>query len=108
MSAATIPVPAAAARSSRNAVCSDRCWSRSCLHRHGLVLARRILQPAPEVVGERAPDVEVEGRPLAVIVAHLVQRDRSEEHTSELQSLMRISYAVYCLTKKTLNTKSDI
>src|SRR3546814_3551498 len=27
---------------------------------------------------------------------------RSEEHTSELQSLMRISYAVFCLTKKTL------
>src|SRR3546814_5023269 len=26
--------------------------------------------------------------------------DRSEEHTSELQSLMRISYAVYCLKKK--------
>src|SRR3546814_2738016 len=26
--------------------------------------------------------------------------ERSEEHTSELQSLMRISYAVYCLTKK--------
>src|SRR3546814_2214534 len=28
------------------------------------------------------------------------QRRRSEEHTSELQSLMRISYAVLCLTKK--------
>src|SRR3546814_3159026 len=28
-----------------------------------------------------------------------VYRDRSEEHTSELQSLMRISYAVFCLTK---------
>src|SRR3546814_1577667 len=27
------------------------------------------------------------------------QADRSEEHTSELQSLMRISYAVFCLTK---------
>src|SRR3546814_8444203 len=27
-------------------------------------------------------------------------RERSEEHTSELQSLMRISYAVFCLTKK--------
>src|SRR3546814_3383567 len=27
--------------------------------------------------------------------------DRSEEHTSELQSLMRISYAVFCLKKKT-------
>src|SRR3546814_10905082 len=35
--------------------------------------------------------------------AHLVGRDllRSEEHTSELQSLMRISYAVFCLKKKT-------
>src|SRR3546814_3276674 len=33
--------------------------------------------------------------------------DRSEEHTSELQSLMRISYAVFCLKKKTnhKNTK---
>src|SRR3546814_1195083 len=32
--------------------------------------------------------------------------DRSEEHTSELQSLMRISYAVLCLKKKTYNTVS--
>src|SRR3546814_17003518 len=30
--------------------------------------------------------------------------ERSEEHTSELQSLMRISYAVFCLKKKTQNT----
>src|SRR3546814_7408544 len=29
--------------------------------------------------------------------------ERSEEHTSELQSLMRISYAVFCLKKKTIN-----
>src|SRR3546814_1746754 len=28
------------------------------------------------------------------------ENDRSEEHTSELQSLMRISYAVFCLTQK--------
>src|SRR3546814_4414488 len=33
------------------------------------------------------------------------QLDRSEEHTSELQSLMRISYAVFCLKKKTPNNK---
>src|SRR3546814_7680970 len=33
----------------------------------------------------------------AVVTAH----SRSEEHTSELQSLMRISYAVFCLKKKT-------
>src|SRR3546814_7262013 len=31
---------------------------------------------------------------------YLVRMLRSEEHTSELQSLMRISYAVFCLTKK--------
>src|SRR3546814_5855095 len=30
---------------------------------------------------------------------------RSEEHTSELQSLMRISYAVFCLKKKNKNTQ---
>src|SRR3546814_7891002 len=30
---------------------------------------------------------------------------RSEEHTSELQSLMRISYAVFCLKKKNINSK---
>src|SRR3546814_9852888 len=30
----------------------------------------------------------------------LVRQNRSEEHTSELQSLMRISYAVFCLKKK--------
>src|SRR3546814_6461494 len=33
------------------------------------------------------------------------KRDRSEEHTSELQSLMRISYAVFCLKKKNTITQ---
>src|SRR3546814_3585407 len=32
---------------------------------------------------------------------------RSEEHTSELQSLMRISYAVFCLKKKKYNTTTN-
>src|SRR3546814_1833375 len=44
---------------------------------------------------------------------HLPEPVRSEEHTSELQSLMRISYAVFCLKKKkhkksTKNTNSTI
>src|SRR3546814_9144643 len=39
------------------------------------------------------------GRDLQYIRVH-----RSEEHTSELQSLMRISYAVFCLTKKKTKT----
>src|SRR3546814_8393805 len=34
-------------------------------------------------------------------------RGRSEEHTSELQSLMRISYAVFCLKKKKKNTNNE-
>src|SRR3546814_9151716 len=33
-------------------------------------------------------------------------RNSSEEHTSELQSLMRISYAVFCLTKKKPTTRT--
>src|SRR3546814_2351446 len=33
--------------------------------------------------------------------------DRSEEHTSELQSLMRISYAVFCLKKKKKNITNN-
>src|SRR3546814_6049419 len=40
----------------------------------------------------------------------LLQQRRSEEHTSELQSLMRISYAVFCLKKKKQqnpNTQTD-
>src|SRR3546814_3368558 len=39
-----------------------------------------------------------------------VQPPRSEEHTSELQSLMRISYAVFCLKKKKIETaiKSEV
>src|SRR3546814_10890224 len=40
-------------------------------------------------------------RPMRVGVLNLGYADgRSEEHTSELQSLMRISYAVFCLKKK--------
>src|SRR3546814_3129323 len=36
----------------------------------------------------------------AAWLAFAVSQSRSEEHTSELQSLMRISYAVFCLKKK--------
>src|SRR3546814_5338655 len=44
----------------------------------------------------------VPGRVRVVDAVHLgaLQQQRSEEHTSELQSLMRISYAVFCLKKK--------
>src|SRR3546814_7996422 len=39
--------------------------------------------------------------PTRLDVLTRLARSRSEEHTSELQSLMRISYAVFCLKKKT-------
>src|SRR3546814_2704117 len=39
---------------------------------------------------------------------HTLLVDRSEEHTSELQSLMRISYAVFCLKTKKKNTQHRI
>src|SRR3546814_2335322 len=37
----------------------------------------------------------------------VIDRSRSEEHTSELQSLMRISYAVFCLKKKNKSKKQQ-
>src|SRR3546814_2691627 len=43
--------------------------------------------------------IMTKGRP-EIRVARMAGTDRSEEHTSELQSLMRISYAVFCLKKK--------
>src|SRR3546814_10693233 len=46
-----------------------------------------------ELVPERIVDLEEFPR--------AIDTERSEEHTSELQSLMRISYAVFCLKKKT-------
>src|SRR3546814_8696739 len=42
----------------------------------------------------------LKGRQMPVFYSN---RERSEEHTSELQSLMRISYAVFCLKKKNTN-----
>src|SRR3546814_7572612 len=53
-------------------------------------------------------DLHEEEAAMSETVVHLVERmddevdgrARSEEHTSELQSLMRISYAVFCLKKK--------
>src|SRR3546814_7362425 len=57
-------------------------------------------------------DLSIDGRWGGVISGDRISIDfspcpcghkgRSEEHTSELQSLMRISYAVFCLTKKIL------
>src|SRR3546814_6852823 len=49
-----------------------------------------------------------EGRRQAGISFLPIDMTRSEEHTSELQSLMRISYAVFCLKKKNLKTQQKL
>src|SRR3546814_3989556 len=66
----------------------------------------------PEIEGdEEAASIEIltyaaaladerRKNPKDDIVTKLLTADRSEEHTSELQSLMRITYAVYCLKQK--------
>src|SRR3546814_7977154 len=56
---------------------------------------RRVLQRPPGVL----PGRPARGRRHGIRRA-VRSRERSEEHTSELQSLMRISYAVFCLKKK--------
>src|SRR3546814_3998409 len=51
-----------------------------------------------------ARDMMVEGMRGDLRAKVIDPFDRSEEHTSELQSLMRISYAVFCLKKKNIIT----
>src|SRR3546814_1542698 len=59
-------------------------------------------------LGAAVPAIAQSANALASVQSHLkstssMTADRSEEHTSELQSLMRISYAVFCLKKKKNN-----
>src|SRR3546814_3498993 len=58
---------------------------------------RQWVIPNPAHLPEEARPYRAEGRTMAAVGR------RSEEHTSELQSLMRISYAVFCLKKKNKN-----
>src|SRR3546814_8202657 len=54
--------------------------------------------------GKPRPALIVQSNLLAELESLVICPIRSEEHTSELQSLMRISYAVFCLKKKTMTT----
>src|SRR3546814_1816816 len=89
-------------RAGRSATrCAHGRWCRSTapLLRQGFRCARRSRRPEslPRLHERRRHAGCLEARsarPLAAAPA------RSEEHTSELQSLMRISYAVFCLKKK--------
>src|SRR3546814_7493080 len=66
----------------------------------------RVIQPRGDV-DARARTVAFERQPAAHVGAVAGAVDaRSEEHTSELQSLMRISYAVFCLKTQNKNNKN--
>src|SRR3546814_2876460 len=60
--------------------------------------ARFVLSPPEQPVRPRADEQRIQ--PLVALDGRHVPQLRSEEHMSELQSLMRISYAVFCLKKK--------
>src|SRR3546814_9820918 len=66
---------------------------------------RRILIQYPKRATQRGMQAERSHLPLKLNTANVIPPIRSEEHTSELQSLMRISYAVFCLKKHNTNRK---
>src|SRR3546814_6632402 len=72
-------------------------------------VAQWLKQPGDAVaVDEPIVELETDKVTLEVnasVAGVLLEVIRSEEHTSELQSLMRISYAVFCLKKKTKKHK---
>src|SRR3546814_3578682 len=74
---------------------------RPVLPRGGLAVGvERVLRRHPQVLLD-----PVEPGPVQALGDGVDLAVRSEEHTSELQSLMRISYAVFCLKKKTKQKK---
>src|SRR3546814_14423786 len=72
--------------------------------------ARRAAYLTHSTIPARRPALQSCRWPCAhcVPLRHADAHDRSEEHTSELQSLMRISYAVFCLKKKKYNNLRQI
>src|SRR3546814_3232826 len=76
------------------AAAADEIGNRQLTHHQPALLQRGV---QPETL-ERQPAVGELTHPQVEVCI-----ERSEEHTSELQSLMRISYAVFCLKKKNKN-----
>src|SRR3546814_3129489 len=66
----------------------------------------RLSKPFAHIAGQHV-DVRLTAPDGYVAMRSYSIASRSEEHTSELQSLMRISYAVFCLKKKKKNQNKD-
>src|SRR3546814_4411862 len=59
-----------------------------------------LITPSLEEMATVAQEMQRTGMSIPLLIGGATTSKRSEEHTSELQSLMRISYAVFCLKKK--------
>src|SRR3546814_9495923 len=67
----------------------------------------RAMDVAVAVLDGITPELRTNIRERGAEFVNKLNTLRSEEHTSELQSLMRISYAVFCLTKKMNNEQNN-
>src|SRR3546814_4155058 len=70
-----------------------------CSHESSKLVGAVVMMVEPLIFVEKSPSASGWSRGCP-------SRERSEEHTSELQSLMRISYAVFCLKKKNIKDKT--
>src|SRR3546814_7910850 len=66
-------------------------------------MATRLGAPRSAAAPDQSDMAEAATRADLAIAMQLLRASRSEEHTSELQSLMRSSYAVFCLKTKSTN-----
>src|SRR3546814_3744981 len=98
-----------------------RAWRQAYqVHAEGIEAQRIAQRPLLPLAAGRAPGLRI-GRAFADLDSRRIERGnrgalghavsscrrRSEEHTSELQSLMRISYAVFCLKKKKTKKRDE-
>src|SRR3546814_6064028 len=95
--------------------CTTLFRSERAVQRHALGVGVELRGSGDAAVEHRAVDEldaqvaarDALGDVVRVAAVREVDGDRSEEHTSELQSLMRNSYAVFCLTKKKIQLSNN-
>src|SRR3546814_7952384 len=95
----------------RRAISRSSGMSRAQFDPHRTALKRNVTMTKKMIAPVLALTIALSATPAMAQSAQPAQGGmtltRSEEHTSELQSLMRISYAVFCLKKKKKKTKTQ-
>src|SRR3546814_6780527 len=107
----SFPTRAASVLADGAVVSAGRQGASQSVDRHRLVAAPSVARNdrhQPDQARRPVGDLGADRLRLCDDALLLGRQLRSEEHTSELQSLMRISYAVFCLKKKTQYNKTNI